>query len=53
MSIPLNKFEKEKRAIELHKEEKTIREIASAVHMSFRDISKIIKAYDKKSKIRK
>ena len=46
--IPLNKFEKEERVIELHKQGKTIRQIAPIVHMSFRDISKIIKAYDKK-----
>jgi hypothetical protein len=46
----LNKFEKEKRVVQLHTEGKTIREI-SEVHMSFRDISKIIKAYDKKSSL--
>ena len=34
--------------IELHKHGKTIRQIAPEVHMAFRDISKIIKAYDKK-----
>ncbi len=44
--IPLNKFEKEKKIIELHKQGKTIRQIAPEVHVSFRDISKIIKAYD-------
>ena len=44
----LNKFEKEKRVIELHLEGKTIRDIAPVVHMSFRDISNLIKAYDKK-----
>ena len=47
-SVPLNKFEKEKMVIELHKQGKTIRQIAPEVKMSFRDISKIIKAYDKK-----
>ena len=36
--------------IELHKQGKTIREIAKEVRMSFRDISKIIKAHDKKIK---
>ena len=46
--IHLNKFEKEERVIELHKEGKTIRAIAPIVHMSFGPISKIIKAYDKK-----
>ena len=49
--IPLNKFEKEKRVIELHLQGKTIREIAKEVHMSFRDISKLIKSYDKKTRI--
>jgi transposase len=49
--IPLNKFEKEKRVIELHLQGKTIREIAKEVHISFRDISKLIKSYDKKIRI--
>jgi hypothetical protein len=49
-SFPLNKFEKERRVIELHKQGKTIRQIAPEVRMSFRDISKIIKAYDKKNR---
>ena len=49
--IPLNKFEKEKRVLELHLEGKTIRDIASIVHMSFGPISKIIKAYDKKIRL--
>jgi hypothetical protein len=50
--IPLNKFAKEKRVIELHFEEgKTIRDIAKQVHMSFRDISKIIKRHDKKLRL--
>ena len=40
----LNKFEKEKRVIELYLEGKTIREISKEVHMSFRDISNLIKA---------
>jgi hypothetical protein len=43
--IKLNKFEKEKRVIELYKEGKTVREIAQEVHMAFRDISQIIKKY--------
>ena len=49
--IHLNKFEKEKRVIELHNQGKTIRDIAKEVHMSFRDISKIIKSYDKKIRL--
>ena len=50
MEFPiLNKFEKEKKVIELHsKEGKTLKEIAKIVKMSFRDISKIIKAYERK-----
>jgi hypothetical protein len=50
--IPLNKFEKKNKVIELHKQQgKTIRQIAPEVHMSFRDISKIIKAYEKKIRL--
>ena len=49
MEFPiLNKFEKEKKVIELHKQGKTLKEIATIVHMSFRDISKIIKKYERK-----
>ena len=47
-SQPLNKFEKEKKVIELHKHGRTIRQIAPEIHMSFRDISTLIKEYDKK-----
>ena len=49
MSQPflLNKFEKEKRVIELHLEGKTIREISKEVHMSFKDIGRRIKTYEK------
>jgi transposase len=46
--IHLNKFEKEKRVIELYLEGKTIREISKEVHMSFKDISNLIKTYEKK-----
>ena len=46
--IPLNKYEKEKRVIEMHLAGKTIREIAKELHMSFTPISKIIKAYERK-----
>ena len=46
--ILLFKFEKEKRVIELYLQDKTIREIAKEVHMSFRDISNIIKRYNRK-----
>ena len=48
--IPLNKYEKEKRVIEMHLAGKTIREIAKELHMSFTPISKIIKAYERKAK---
>src|SRR5215207_10892440 len=37
--------------IELHIQGKTIRQIAPIVHMSFRDISKIIKAYERKEEL--
>ena len=49
--ILLNKFEKEKRVIQLYLEGKTLKEIATELHMSFRDISTIIKAYDKKIRL--
>ena len=45
--IPLNKFEKDKRVIELHLEGKTISDIAKDVHISFKDIGRIIKTYEK------
>jgi hypothetical protein len=45
--ILLNKFEKEKRVIELHLEGKTIRDIAKEIHMGFKDIGRIIKTYEK------
>ena len=48
--VPLNKFEKEKRVIELHLEGKTYREI-SKLHISFTDIKKIIKAYERKIRL--
>lgn len=48
MSQPfLNKFEKEKRVIELHLEGKTIRYIAKEIHMGFNDIGRRIKTYEK------
>ena len=45
--ILLNKFEKEKKVIELHLEGKTIRDIAKEIHMGFKDIGRIIKTYQK------
>jgi hypothetical protein len=42
----LNKYEKEQLVIKLHQDGKTIRDIASAVHLSFSDIGKIIKRID-------
>jgi hypothetical protein len=45
--ILLNKFEKEKRVIELHLEGKTIRDIAKEIHMGFKDIGRIINTYEK------
>ena len=50
MEFPiLNKFEKEKKVIELHEEGKTYKEIAIQVHKNFRDISRIIKRYERKN----
>ncbi len=52
MEFPiLNKFEKEQKVIEVHKQGKTLKEISKIVHMSFRDISKIIKAYERKKEL--
>ena len=42
----LNKYEKEEFVIRMHQEGKTLREIASAVHISFGDIGKIIRRID-------
>ena len=47
----MNKFEKEKKVIELHKQGKTIRQIAPEIHKNFTDISKIIKAYERKKEL--
>ena len=43
MQVILNKREKEELVVKLHQENKTIRQIAEIVHMSFGDIGKIIK----------
>ncbi len=53
MSQPfsLNKYEKEKRVIELHLAGNTIREIAKELHMSFTSISTIIKTYERKKEL--
>ena len=47
----LNKYEKEKRVIELHLAGKTIREIAKELRMSFTSISNLIKAYERKKEL--
>jgi hypothetical protein len=44
--VVLNKSEKEKLVIRLHQEGKTIRQIASAAHLSFTDIGSIIRKID-------
>ena len=50
MEFPiLNKFEKEKKVVELHQQGKTYKEIAIQVHKNFRDISRIIKTYERKA----
>jgi hypothetical protein len=52
LEVPdLNKFEKEQKVIELHKQGKTIKQIAVIVHKNFRDISRIIKAYERKKEL--
>ena len=48
MEFPiLNKFEKEKMVIELHKAGKTSKKIAKIAHKNFHIIKKIITAYEK------
>ena len=49
MQALLNKKEKEQLVIQLYQDGKTIRDIASAAHMSFSDIGKIIKRIDGKT----
>jgi len=51
MQALLNKKEKEQLVIQLYQDGKTIRDISSAVHMSFGDIGKIIKRLDGKDDI--
>ena len=46
MQVVLNRRDKEQLVIKLHQEGKTIREIASAAHLSFSDIGKIIRRVD-------
>jgi hypothetical protein len=48
--VVLNKQEKEMLVIRLHKEGKTIREIASETHLSFTDIGSIIRKIDGRDK---
>ena len=43
MQVILNKKEKEELVVKLHQENKTIRQIAEIVHMSFKDIGVIIR----------
>ena len=43
MQVILNKKEKEELVVKLHQENKTIRQIAEIVHMSFKDIGAIIR----------
>ena len=46
MQVILNKKEKEELVVKLHQENKTLRQIAEIVHMSFNDIGKIIRRID-------
>ena len=50
-SIPLNKFEKQQKVIELHKQGKTYKEISIQAHKNFRDIKKIITTYERKKEL--
>jgi DNA-directed RNA polymerase specialized sigma subunit len=43
MQVLLNKKEKEKLVIQLYQEGKTVRDIASAAHVSFSEIGRIVK----------
>jgi hypothetical protein len=46
MQALLNKKEKEELVVKLSQENKTIRQIAEVVHMSFKDIGTIIRRID-------
>ena len=46
MQVILNKKEKEELVVKLHQENKTMRQIAEIVHMSFKDIGAIIRRID-------
>ena len=46
MQVILNKKQKEELVVKLHQENKTIRQIAEIVHMSFKDIGVIIRRID-------
>lgn len=46
MQVILNKKEKEELVVKLHQENKTLRQIAEIVHMSFSDIGRIVRKLD-------
>jgi transposase len=46
MQVLLNKKEKEQLVIQLYQEGKTVRDIASAAHVSFSEIGRIVKKLD-------
>jgi hypothetical protein len=46
MQAILNRRDKEQLVIELHRQDKTIREIAATAHLSFSDIGSIIRKID-------
>ena len=50
MQVILNKKEKEELVVKLHQENKTMRQIAEIVHMSFKDIGAIIRRIDGRAK---
>jgi cytidylate kinase len=46
MQVILNKNQKRQLVVELHQQGKTMREIAQQVHMSFKDIARVIRQTD-------
>lgn len=46
MQVVLNRRDKEQLVVDLHHQGKTVREIASAAHLSFTDIGAIIRNID-------
>ena len=51
--LDMTRAEKEQYVIELYKQNRTVREIAKLMHMSFGEIGKILKKFKKGSRKRK